>query len=173
MLFRSKLLDEKKIRISSIEQTSYDRLGTKLADALNDGLSISETADLISEVLTDKSRALMIANTETARAVVQSNYDVYNELGVEYVEWLIGDSPCSDCEENQMDSPIPIDAEWPNGDAPVHPNCECDIAPYVVDEEHPVIEEAVMADIAKMGIPGPLEVERAKSRLKKIGRAHV
>jgi hypothetical protein len=63
---------------------------------------------------------------------VQASRDLYAESGVEQVQWLVAD-PCDECQENLDQSPIGIDEEWINGDPPVHPNCMCDIAPYVVD----------------------------------------
>jgi hypothetical protein len=53
---------------------------------------------------------------------------------VELVEWLVAD-PCDICEENESVSPIGIGETFPSGDTepPAHPNCVCDIAPYVAD----------------------------------------
>ena len=89
------------------------------------------------------------------------------------VEWLVAD-PCEDCAVNEDASPIPIDEDWPNGDAPVHPNCMCDIAPYSsidsqlgaedVQANTEDIQLAVKPDIAKF-VPSKLEMERALSRL--------
>ena len=57
-----------------------------------------------------------------------------HDSGVELVEWLVAD-PCDDCQENADASPIGIDEVFPSGDTepPAHPNCVCDLAPYVVD----------------------------------------
>ena len=90
------------------------------------------SAILIDELIDDPVRALTIAQTETSYAVVQSSLDLYAESGVEMVEYLVAD-PCDLCSENEAQSPQPIGESWPNGEPPVHPNCMCDIAPYVVD----------------------------------------
>ena len=65
-------------------------------------------------------------------AVVNASMDLYQDSGVEKVQWLVAE-PCDLCMENFNQSPIGIDEEWINGEPPVHPNCMCDIAPYVVD----------------------------------------
>lgn len=127
-----RLLDARKIDIQGITRTTLDRIGTRLADGLKQGLSRRSMAKLINEVLNDPERSLMIAGTESSRAVVQASKDLYQDSGVEMIQWLVAD-PCEDCQDNYDQSPIPIGEEWRNGDPPVHPNCMCDVAPYVVD----------------------------------------
>ena len=127
-----RLLERRGVTIRGLSRTTVDRLGTRLADALQQGLSRRATAKLLDEVLNDAERALAIAGTEMTYAVTQASKDLYRESGVEMVEWLVAD-PCDDCQENYDQSPIPIGEEWRNGEPPVHPNCMCDIAPYVVD----------------------------------------
>ena len=117
-----------------ITMTTVKRIGTILANTLNEGVSPSAVSILIDELIDDPVRALSIAQTETSYAVVQSSLDLYRESGVEMIEYLVAD-PCDLCSENERQSPIQLGAEWPNGDPPVHPNCMCDIAPYVVDTE--------------------------------------
>ena len=130
------LLNASNTVIQSIDQTSYDRLGTQLASALSQGLTMDDTASLISGVLDDPSRALTIAITESARATTAASRAVYEDSGVEYVTWLVAEG-CDDCQENADAGPIPIDATFPTGDAepPAHPNCMCDLSPYVVDTQ--------------------------------------
>lgn len=125
-------LQRRGVVIRGLSRTTIDRIGTRLADALRQGLNRTETAALIDEVLNDPERAVVIAGTETANAVVQSSKDLYRESGVEMIEYLVAD-PCDECQENYEASPIPIGESFPNGDPPVHPNCMCDVAPYVVD----------------------------------------
>jgi hypothetical protein len=127
-----RLLDARKITIQEIGSTSLSRIGTALADGLRAGATRRDVAKEITDILQDAERALTIAGTEMSRAVIQSSRDLYSESGVEQVQWLVAD-PCDECQENLDQSPIGIDEEWINGDPPVHPNCMCDIAPYVVD----------------------------------------
>ena len=69
-----------------------------------------------------------------SRATAVASRELYQDSGVELVEWLVAE-PCDICQENADVSPIRIDETFPSGDTepPAHPNCVCDIAPYVVD----------------------------------------
>ena len=129
-----RLLDSRGVTIQGINNTTLNRIGTRLADGLNAGVSRKEMAKLVNEVLDDSERALVIAGTEMSSAVVQASKELYADSGVEQIEWLAS-NPCDECQENNDQSPIGIDEQWINGDPPVHPNCFCDIAPYVVDTQ--------------------------------------
>jgi hypothetical protein len=155
------LLDSRGIVIEGITNTKLDRIGTVLSAALAQGVTPKEVSVMVDQVVNDPQQALVIAQTEMSRAVVQSELQDYRTSGVEMLEWLVAD-PCDDCADNEDASPISIDDSWPNGDAPVHPNCMCDIAPYSVSGD---IELGVMPEIVKM-VPSELEEERALSRLK-------
>ena len=129
-----RLLAERSVMIKSVKSTLVYRLGTRLADSVNRGDNVAQTASTIRDVLSDPSHALMVAKTEMARVTVASELDSYREAGAEQLEYLVAD-PCDECQENLDASPISIDSDWPNGDPPVHPNCMCDVAPYVVAED--------------------------------------
>lgn len=128
----STLLDNRGVTIQGINRTTLDRIGTRLANALAQGLPPSEVD--LSDFFDDSERALAIAQTEMSRAVATASRALYEESGVELVEWIVAD-PCDLCQENADVSPIRIDDTFPSGDTepPAHPNCVCDIAPYVVD----------------------------------------
>jgi len=128
----STLLDNRGVTIQGINRTTLDRIGTRLANALAEGLPPSEVD--LSDFFDDSERALAIAQTEMSRAVATASRALYEESGVELVEWIVAD-PCDLCQENADVSPIRIDDTFPSGDTepPAHPNCVCDIAPYVVD----------------------------------------
>jgi hypothetical protein len=131
----STLLDNRGVTIQGINRTTLDRLGTILARALEKGWAPSKIKDEVADLIdSDSERALTIAQTETSRAVTTASRQLYEESGVELVEWLVAD-PCDICEENESVSPIRIGETFPSGDTepPAHPNCVCDIAPYVVD----------------------------------------
>jgi len=117
-----------------ITMTTVKRIGTILAQTLNTGKTPKQASILIDQLIDDPVRALSIAQTETSYAVVQSSLDLYRESGVEMIEYLVAD-PCDLCSENEAASPIQLGEQWPNGDPPVHPNCMCDVAPYVVDTQ--------------------------------------
>ena len=128
----SSLLDNRGVTIQGINRTTLDRIGTRLANALAQGLPPNEVD--LSDFFDDSERALAIAQTEMSRAVATASRQLYEESGVELVEWIVAD-PCDLCQENADVSPIRIDDTFPSGDTepPAHPNCVCDIAPYVVD----------------------------------------
>lgn len=155
------LLDNRGVVIDGITNTKMDRIGTILANALEQGVTPKQVSILVDQIVDDPAQALMIAQTEMSNAVVQSELADYRDSGVEMVEWLVAD-PCDECAENEDASPISIDESWPNGDAPVHPNCMCDIAPYSVSGD---IELGAIADLTKF-VPSEVEVVRALSRLK-------
>ena len=128
----STLLDNRGVTIQGINRTTLDRIGTRLANALAQGLPPSEVD--LSDFFDDSERALAIAQTEMSRAVATASRQLYEESGVELVEWIVAD-PCDLCQETADVSPIRIDDTFPSGDTepPAHPNCVCDISPYVVD----------------------------------------
>ena len=134
----SSLLDARNVTVAGINNTTLDRIGTILAKGLKEGITPADMSrqmqNEIDDLLGDSERALMIAQTETSRAVSIASRELYNESGVELVQWLVAD-PCDTCQENADVSPIGIGETFPSGDTepPAHPNCVCDLAPYLVD----------------------------------------
>ena len=162
------LLNRTQATIKDVSDTTLNRIGTVLADGLRVGAAGDTVAREfmragIKELLNDPRRAVTIANTEMARAMSTASVDTYADLGVEQVEW-VGMEPCDECQANEDAGAIPMGDEFPSGDSepPAHPNCRCTIAP-VVEGFTPT--KAVTADVVKDGVTGPLEVERALSRL--------
>lgn len=91
----------------------------KLADALEDSWSFSS------------SRAEVIARTETAFADVQGNAALYREAGATEATWIAADAdPCDEC-DGLDGTQVPLDGDLP----PLHPNCRCDIAPVLPEED--------------------------------------
>ena len=131
----STLLDNRGVTIQGINRTTLDRIGTILARGLENGWTPSDIKEEIADTIDDDNdRALTIAQTEMSRAVTAASRQLYEESGVELVEWLVAD-PCDICQENADVSPLRIDDTFPSGDTepPAHPNCVCDLAPYVTD----------------------------------------
>lgn len=128
------LLDRSNVTIQGVNNTTLDRIGTLLSRALAKGLTPKAVQDDIEDLLGDSERAINIAQTEMSRATAVASRELYQDSGVELVEWLVAE-PCDICQENADVSPIRIDERFPSGDTepPAHPNCVCDIAPYVVD----------------------------------------
>ena len=127
-----RLLQSRRIVIQGLTNTTMNQIGTALAEGLRSGATPKEVSDDLSYIIGNDDRAITIAQTEMSRAVVQASQELYAESGVEQIQYLVAD-PCDECAENENASPIDIGEEWPNGNPPVHPNCMCDIAPYVVD----------------------------------------
>lgn len=133
-----KLLNGIKINSLNTDKTSYDLLGTKLADGFAIGASPTQLANMIEDSLSSPERALTIAITEGARAANAATMDSYAALGVEKVEWINAD-PCDECDpDGDIDGQVrDITEEFSNGytaeDLPVHPNCRCNTAPTAVD----------------------------------------
>lgn len=123
------LLDKSGITLEGIIGTTLDQMGTQLADSLSRGLGARETADNLLNVINDPARAMVIARTETARAVCDSNVANYSENGVTQMQWISAD-PCILCAENEGVI-VEIGEQFPTGDEypPAHPNCVCDVSP--------------------------------------------
>ena len=130
----SDLLDRRGVTIQGVNRTTLDRIGTLLGRALARGETPTSVREELEDLLDDSERALTIAQTEMSSAVSVASRELYEESGAELVEWIVAD-PCDLCQENADVSPIGIDDTFPSGDTepPAHPNCVCDIAPYVVD----------------------------------------
>lgn len=159
------LLNRSHTTIKEVSDTTLNRIGTILADGLKVGAAGDTVAREfiragIKDLVSDPRRAVAIANTEMARAMSVASVETYASLDVQQVEW-VGMEPCDICQENEDAGPIDIDTEFPSGDTepPAHPNCRCTIAP-VVEGFTPK-----SANLTKTGVPGPIEVEQALSRL--------
>ncbi len=123
------LLDAQGVTIQSILDGRIGALGSALEDAVSSGASIDQTAGILTDLLSNPDYADMIANTETNRAMSAASMDEYRANGVAEVDWLLSGNPCPECEENADAAPIPLGEAWPNDDPPVHPSCECSLAP--------------------------------------------
>jgi SPP1 gp7 family putative phage head morphogenesis protein len=167
-----RLLDRAGIMAQSLNATTMDRVGVKLADALNRGLGLSETAESLRSIVGDPTRAITIAATELSRAQNVATFDTYKESGVEQIEWMALDE-CEICGENVDASPINLGDEFPSGDTepPAHPNCRCTIAPIIDTGEDLQGEKnakAISPDFkrpAAVGVIGEMDMVRALNRL--------
>ena len=130
-----KLLNGIKIVSLDIKNTSYDRLGTQLANGIAIGASPTKLATSIQDSLSNPERSLTIALTEGSRASNAATMDSYQALGVAQIQWVAADP---DDEECDIDGEVTeVDGEFSNGltgdDLPVHPNCRCSTMPAEVD----------------------------------------
>ena len=67
--------------ITNINQTTRDRINNLVNEALRDGLTQEEAAQLLNDVLNDPARAEMIAHTETVSAYSRGRADYADESG--------------------------------------------------------------------------------------------
>jgi len=67
-------------------------------------------------------RAMMIARTETARALSAGTLDAYERMGIHKVQWVADPQCCDICSDNNGK----VYTIGESGDLiPAHPNCEC------------------------------------------------
>lgn len=123
------LLAEADVTIKSIAETRLDELGRILGQGLAQGLSAQQIAEQIRGLLTNQSRALMIAVTEMCRAVNAAAKQRWIRAGLLGKQWLsLNDTKvCPICRRNQDAGVVPINEPYPSGDdyPPAHPNERC------------------------------------------------
>ena len=78
--------------------------------------------------LTRKTRAELIARTETNRAIHQATVDAYKHAGVEQVN-IVNPNADEECLPFINQNPWPIDEA--EGLVPIHHNCRCTLAPVI------------------------------------------
>jgi SPP1 gp7 family putative phage head morphogenesis protein len=125
----AELLDEFQITIKSIASSRLDELGRALAEGAARGDSADTIADNITALLSNPSRAQMIATTELARAVSAAAVAHYEARGYREIEWLTAedDRVCPICGGNEDAGPVRIGEMFPSGvpRPPGHPWCRC------------------------------------------------
>lgn len=123
-----RLLDDAGVTIQGIVDTTYDRLGTMLADGIASGDSIDSIAGDLFDVLGDPERAFQIADTEVARAMTASSIDSYTENGVVLFDWLDSPDACPECVELAGGGPYTVGTD---DTPPAHPSCRCSVSPVL------------------------------------------
>ena len=122
-----KLLGKITLTTQTLNTTTYDQIGSRLAEGFSIGASPTTLSTMLKDVVGSPERSLMIALTEGSRAANAAAVDSYAALGVEQIQWVASDP---DDEECDIDGEITdVDGEFSNGlgadDLPVHPNCRC------------------------------------------------
>jgi SPP1 gp7 family putative phage head morphogenesis protein len=117
------LLDDQDIIIRSILDTNLDRMGNVIGDGLARGASVDEIARNISDLLTDPSRAEMIATTEANRAQTAAAAEQLDAMGYTQFDWMAYDGACDECLDEEANNPHDLSDDQPPG----HPNCRCAI----------------------------------------------
>lgn len=121
--------------VTSISETTRERLRNDVAGAIDLGLSTDDLADMLSASYSfSDERAEMIARTEIRAADVEGNLAGYRASGVvESLEWIVSsEGGCPICEAN-LGAVIQLGGTFPSGDPapPAHPNCICDVLPVL------------------------------------------
>ncbi|MEW2301982.1 phage portal protein [Streptomyces sp. NPDC006655] len=129
------LLRDSGVTIRSIAANRIKALGRLLAEGAERGDSPTTIAAAIEGLLTDASRAEMIATTELARAVSQASLRSYIANDIEFVEWVsAGDGRvCNLCADNADGGPRRPGTFFPTGQTapPGHPWCRCALVPVI------------------------------------------
>lgn len=129
------LLGRARVTIKDLDQTGYDRVGTALADSIEQGLSDTRAARLINDAIGNPARALSIAITETNRAMSYGAITRYQTAKLEQMEWETSD-PCPACAMNS-NVVVNIGSTFPSGATmpPAHPHCRCALLPVIPEFE--------------------------------------
>jgi hypothetical protein len=121
----------------AITDTTRDDIRDLVEQAFTDGMSPDELSTAIEDLIDDPDRADMIARTELADAQSEADLDAAKESGVVTGKyWLLGENPCSVCQDNADAGTIDLDEEFPSGDdgPAAHVGCECALG-FAVDGE--------------------------------------
>lgn len=125
--------------VKQVRETTRDRIRELVTSGLEAGKSNDVIADELEESLWfSDSRAETIARTETAFADVQGNLEGWRASGVVAARrWKTSQNEAGTCEQCLAlgGAVMPLDEEFPEGDPPLHPNCECDLIPVVAEPD--------------------------------------
>ena len=123
--------------VTKMEEETKARLAKVISDSIENKDNLDQLSRQIKKEFADmtKTRADMIAQTETNAALSKGSIDRMHTMGIDGKEWVCVDDPCEDCQGNESDGIIPIDDDFSSGDSepPGHPNCRCAIAPARLD----------------------------------------
>lgn len=159
---RSGLYDKLKERGTNMIKTVVGNKQTKLVSYIQDqadqGLPMNEIADDAMEKFAlplEDYEVQRIAATETSWAANQGSLEAGRELGIDQYEILLDPEACPECEdayakdggaEGQGD--VFTEKELEDvGEPPHHPNCRCEVEPYISDDN---IDEVVQGILSQL-----------------------
>lgn len=114
-----------------------DEMSKQIMSEITDGMLRGDSMDKVAKAIDDRidsigrSRAEVLARTETMKAFNEGSLTQYDKHGITEVEWLAapGDRTCDEC--MSLDGQrFPIDSK---PDCPLHPNCRCIILPVIAE----------------------------------------
>jgi len=118
-------LQQARISLKGISDTTFERIGRIIEDGVDEGHSVDRMAHAIGEFLEDYDRAEVIAHTESARMISLATSAQYRADGIASWDWIISAGACTYCTDRFDQNPHPMGAPTPPG----HPRCRCSMAP--------------------------------------------
>lgn len=109
------------VGLNARQQAALQALEARMQAAAIEAAAIQKAMDRYTKKAI-RYRALMIARTETARALSAGTLDAYERAGIHKVQWVADPDCCDICNENNGNVYTIAEAEPLQ---PAHPNCEC------------------------------------------------
>ena len=131
-----RVIDALKVRNLSALRGITDEMNKQIIRELTEGVQLGESIPKLTKRITDrvdkigKTRATIMARTETINAFTQGAELRYSQAGIEKVEWLTADEEraCPIC--GPLDGTVfSIKSSHPR--PPIHPQCRCSIIPVI------------------------------------------
>ena len=112
-----------------------DEMSKQIMAEITDGMLRGDSMDKVAKAIDDRidsigrTRAEVLARTETMTAFNQGALTQYEKHGITEVEWLAapGDRTCDECMDLDGEK-FPVDSK---PDCPLHPNCRCVWLPVI------------------------------------------
>ncbi len=128
-------------RAAQLQETTRNQIASTIVTGAqngDDGTAIAASIALLIAGMGDD-RADLIAEYETSNVYGDASVTTWEKNGVPQKVWATDSDPDptagatgpTPCRDNAYASPIPIDEDFPSGDAypPAHARCKCDIRP--------------------------------------------
>lgn len=151
----SRLLERTGVIMNEMKRTTFQDIGTSLADAVELGLDAVKASRLIAKHVASPSRALTIAITEQNRAMTAATIQRYKQAEINKVEWEVSD-PCPKCAMNanqvrEIGQPFDSGSIQP----PAHPHCRCVLLPVIPGAEDDNGIDGSVGEGPTLGVPTP------------------
>jgi SPP1 gp7 family putative phage head morphogenesis protein len=115
--------------IKDVEDSLLNQISNSLARGIQGGDSIDSMAKDLRDIGLSRSKAQIIAHTESTRAVTSATFDMYDQNGVTEWDLETADDPDEECADIAAQNPHSMDDI--EDSPPVHPYCRCAASPVV------------------------------------------
>ena len=137
-VYVQRVLDMLAKQVRNVAETTKDEIRQLVGQAGVEGWSNAELAKQIRAhgVTASRSRATMIARTESASGYSQGSRSAWKASGVvDRMQWLAGGPDTCDICQNLDGETVDLDGAFSSGVTapPAHPNCTCVISPVLKD----------------------------------------